>query len=174
MITGNSLKKMREDAGLSQVELARMAGISQAHVAKIENGRVDPRLSTVNRMMGVLSDRKKEKTCGDVMNSKILHVHPAEPVKKAVALMRKMNISQVPVFSGSAPIGSITEGTITKNLDRNLGRLLVRDVMDKPFPVVDAADDVKMVPSLLEFHPAVLVMRNGKLAGIITRSDLMK
>lgn len=174
MITGKYIRKLREDARISQAELARLAGISQAHVAKIEGDKVDPRLSTVNRMLNVLSSEKKGKTCGDIMSRKIAHVHPGESVTKAVELMKKLNISQMPVFSGNTQVGSIRDSTITRNLDRKLERLHVRDIMDKPFPVVDAGDDMRMLPSLMEFHPAVLVVQKGRLTGIITKSDLLK
>lgn len=49
------IKKMRIEAGLTQNELARMIGVSQAHIAKIENEKVDPRLSTINKILQVLS-----------------------------------------------------------------------------------------------------------------------
>lgn len=48
------IRSMRFRKGLSQTGLARMAGISQAHVAKIEMGKVDPRLSTMTRILMVL------------------------------------------------------------------------------------------------------------------------
>ena len=48
MITGKYIKGLRVEAGISQTELARLADISQAHIAKIETEKVNPRLSTVN------------------------------------------------------------------------------------------------------------------------------
>ena len=37
----NRLKILRKQAGLTQVELAKKAGLSQAHIANIENGKRD-------------------------------------------------------------------------------------------------------------------------------------
>ena len=46
MITAKTIKELRDEAGLSQADVARLAKVSQAHIAKIEAGKVDPRLST--------------------------------------------------------------------------------------------------------------------------------
>ncbi|MEM2355857.1 MAG: helix-turn-helix domain-containing protein, partial [Candidatus Bathyarchaeia archaeon] len=46
IITGSTIKKLRLEAKLTQKKLAELVGVSQAHIAKIEQGRVDPRLST--------------------------------------------------------------------------------------------------------------------------------
>ena len=54
IITGKYMRQLREEAGLSQTELARLAKVSQAHIAKIEGEKVDPRLSTVNRILFIL------------------------------------------------------------------------------------------------------------------------
>ena len=37
----NRLKILRKQAGLTQMELAKKAGLSQAHIANIENGKRD-------------------------------------------------------------------------------------------------------------------------------------
>lgn len=37
----NTLKQHREAAGLTQVELAKRAGIDQAHISRLENGLAD-------------------------------------------------------------------------------------------------------------------------------------
>ena len=173
MINGECLKKLREEAGLSQQEVARLAGISQAHVAKIENGKVDPRLSTVNRMLFVLKRNNKSRTCGDIMKTNIVSASPDDPLEKVIKTMREMGISQLPVFQGTALVGSITENTILPNFNRKIKSLQVKHVLDRPFPVVSPSDSIEMLPALLEFHQAVLVSEKGKIKGIITKSDLL-
>jgi predicted transcriptional regulator len=174
IITGNMLKDMRIEAGLSQQEVARLAGVTQAHVAKVETGKVDPRLSTVNKMISVMKKREAVTKCKNVMTKIIISAKADEPVEKIIKMMRGFNISQVPVFSDGSHIGSIGESTIMKNLDRKLGSLRARHIIDKPFPVVDADDTSEILLPLLNFHPAVLVSEKGKFVGIITKSDLLK
>ncbi len=173
MITGEHIRKLRMERGLSQSELAKLAGISQAHVAKIENEKVDPRLSTVNRILLVLSKMEKLVLCRDIMTRDIISAKPETPVKRVIALMKSSGISQIPVIDGGRQIGSIRETTLLQNMDRNLTHLEAKDIMDKPFPVVDSEDPVEILPPLLDIHPAVLVSENGRIRGIITKSDLL-
>ena len=172
-MTGNYMRKLRLERGLSQIELAKLANISQAHVAKIENEKVDPRLSTVNRILLVLSKKEKHTACRELMTKDIISVKPNTSVKKIISIMKSSGISQIPVFDKGNQIGSILETTLVQNIERNLNNLEAEDIMGSPFPVVDVEDPVDMLPPLLEIHPAVLVSEKGKFRGIITKSDLL-
>jgi predicted transcriptional regulator len=173
MITGEYIKKLRMERGFSQKELARLANISQAHVAKIERERVDPRLSTVNRILFVLSKKEREIRCRDIMTKNIIQIKPNTPIKKITAIMKSSGISQIPVFYGNNQVGSIRETTLLHSMDRNLNLLKAEDILDKPFPVVDSEDTIEILPPLLDIHPAVLVSEKGRTRGIITKSDLL-
>ena len=51
----------------------------------------------------------------------------------------------------------------------------VGEVMDEPFPLVDAQQPVESVTKLLsKASPAVLIRENGRIAGIVTRSDVLQ
>lgn len=173
IVTGDYIKKMRMERGLSQTELARLANISQAHIAKIENEKVDPRLSTVNRILLVLSKREKQIRCGDIMTRDIISARSNTAVKKIMAVMKASGISQIPVFDSGTQIGSICETTLLHSIDKNLEHMEAKDILDSPFPVVDSSDTIDMLPPLLDVHPAVLVSEKGKIRGIITKSDLL-
>ena len=173
MITGSVLKKMRESAGLTQAAVAKLAGVSQAHVAKIEGEHVDPRLSTVNAILRVLRAKEKPRTCGDVMKRGVMSLKPEDTAEHAVTVMKRFDISQLPVFNAGKVIGSVGEGTIMHNLGRNLKRLKVVEIMEPAFPLVDSRKDAGMLPSMLEFNPAILVVDKGKVAGIVTKFDLL-
>lgn len=174
LITGHYIKYLRGEHGYSQAELAKLAGISQAHVAKIESEKVDPRLSTVNRIMAVLTRNQRKPTCRSIMKQNIISASLEEPVLKIITTMKRLGISQVPVFRNRENIGSIRETTIIRNAHRRLKVLQAIDIIDEPFPVVNASDSTEVLPGLLEFHPAVLVAEKGKIGGIITKSDLLR
>jgi predicted transcriptional regulator len=174
IITGEMLKRMRTEARMSQTELARLAGISQAHIAKIENDKVDPRLSTVNKILFVLGKNKKAYLCSDIMNRQIISAKPDDPIPKIISIMKSSGISQLPIMRGNDQVGSIRESTLIHNTDRNLKQLNVSDIIDKPFPVVNAEDPIEILLPLLDFHPAVLVAEKGRIKGIITKSDLLE
>lgn len=173
IVTGKTIRELREEAGLSQAELARFAKVSQAHVAKIESGKVDPRLSTVNRILYVLSGRGKKKACRSIMNPNIVSINTDAPATEAIRLMRDMDFSQLPVMGGGIQVGSIDESCVIHNMDRGINRLQVKNIMKKPFPIVDVRDTVDILPTLLDFHSAVLVAEKGNIRGIITKSDLL-
>jgi DNA-binding XRE family transcriptional regulator len=47
---GKRCKKLRHQAGLSQLDMVREHGFSLSHYQKIERGTLDPRLSTLVRI----------------------------------------------------------------------------------------------------------------------------
>lgn len=173
IVTGKTIKQLRGEAGLSQVRLAELARVSQAHIAKIETGKVDPRLSTVNRILSVMESGSRKPKCREIMKRDIVSLKPEDPVEKAIELMHRFGISQIPVFQGGTQLGSIRESTIMRNLDKRLERFTVGEVLDKLFPVVNASDSTEVLPGLLDYYPAVLVAEKGQIKGIITKSDLL-
>jgi predicted transcriptional regulator len=173
LVTGTSLKKLRLEAGLTQKKLAELIGVSQAHIAKIERGKVDPRLSTVNKILAVIS-RGKSVTCKDIMTEGVLFAKPNNSVLKVSEVMVRHAISQMPVLNGSRIIGTITEENIISNLGADVAEKKVKNIMGAPLPIVSEETPVDIIRPLLERHQGVLVTKGKELVGIITRSDLLK
>jgi len=172
------IKKIRKELGITQEELAKKAGVTQAYIAKLESGKVDPRLSTFNRILQALLDCKKAiPKAKDIMSSPVISVKPYEKVENVIKLMNFHNISQIPVISGNKVVGSVTERSLVRrSLEyEDIHERKVLEVMDEPFPIVNEDEDLEIVKYLLEEHPAVLVQdRTGKIVGIITRVDIFK
>jgi transcriptional regulator with XRE-family HTH domain len=60
---GKTLRRLRQSKKLSQAELARRADLTREYVNKIEAGRYDPPLSTINALakaLGVKAGRLLE------------------------------------------------------------------------------------------------------------------
>jgi predicted transcriptional regulator len=172
-ITGSLLKKRRLEAGLTQNQLAKLAGVSQAHIAKIEGEKVDPRLSTVNKIMDILESGKGRK-CSDIMTTGVITTHPNDKIREASETMVRHAISQLPVIEDGRVVGMITDEAIVRNLSPNIADEQVEKVMEPPLPSVSEDTDVAVIKPLLETHSGVLVTKKGKLVGIITRSDLLE
>ncbi|UCG37390.1 MAG: CBS domain-containing protein [Candidatus Bathyarchaeota archaeon] len=172
-MTGGQLRKLRNELGLTQRQLAHLVGISQAHVAKIENGKVDPRLSTINKILKVLTEGERRK-CRDIMTKTVIFAKPTDKVLKMSTIMIEKAISQMPVIQDNRVIGTVTEESIIKNLQIDIANETAEGIMDPPMPSIPEHTDVSMIRPLLEDHPGVLVVRKGEIAGIITRSDLLK
>jgi len=73
-------------------------------------------------------------------------------------------------------VGSVSESGLSagalddvKSLERT-----VADVMESPFPTVEAGQSVDSIIKVLsKSNPAVLVREHGAVRGIVTRSDML-
>ena len=52
---GDSIRERRTELGWTQTELAKRTGIPQADISRIENGRLDARWSTIQRISTALA-----------------------------------------------------------------------------------------------------------------------
>jgi transcriptional regulator with XRE-family HTH domain len=55
-----NVRRLRRRVGISAEELADRAAINRSHVGSIENGRVEPRLGTLVRLIGALDTTPEE------------------------------------------------------------------------------------------------------------------
>ncbi|MDD1661802.1 MAG: CBS domain-containing protein [Methanomicrobiales archaeon] len=176
--TSDEIRSRRMMLGLTQTDLARKAGISQSMIARIESGSVDPRVSTLRRIVAVLSQKDEPLyRARDVMHTPVYTVGPSDPVSRAVEIMEKNDISQVPVVERGVPIGCISETAIVSALEEGgmhgSGSRPVRDFMEPGFPTVPLEADVRDIVHLLRENHAVLVVEGGRVAGVITKHDLI-
>lgn len=175
------IKKYRLKLGITQKELAEKAGVSQGLIARIERGTVDPRVSTLSRIIKALKNteiRKRSIKARDIMKSPVIFVTPEKTVKEASDLMERNDISQLPIFKNGVQLGSISEDKIIHMLAlgrsiRDISKLRVKDIMDDGFPIVSANTELETLISLVESNPAILVVEKEKIVGIITKSDLV-
>ncbi|MEK6946764.1 MAG: CBS domain-containing protein [Nanoarchaeota archaeon] len=168
------IKKIRKKLELTQTELANRAGVSQSLIAKIEAGRIDPTYTKTKKIFAALSDleKKEEIKAEQLMTAKIVSVAPSDSTKDAIEKMKKFQISQLPVIDSHKLIGLVSESTILDAMLNSKGNH-VRDIMQEAPPIVSKTTSIQVVSSLLKHFPMVAVAEEGKLAGIITKSDLL-
>ncbi len=102
---------------------------------------------------------------------------PGQSVRQALRLMSMHDVSQLPVMDGTNCVGSVAEWSLTaKGLENpKLLDSTIADLMDAPYPLVDATQPVDAVVTLLsKTNPAVLVRSSGRIDGIVTRSDVLQ
>jgi len=166
---------------LSQKELGKLSGVSQSMIAKIESGRISPTYQKTKAIFDTLEglERRNQLKAKDVSHGKVVAVQAHDPVAKGVRVMRETGFSQLPVFTGGQVVGSLTEKVILQRLmstpnPDELSKQLIEQIMDEAFPTVSEDTPLSMVSALLQYEPAVLVARKGRVLGIITKADLLK
>jgi len=173
--------KLRKKLGLTQKRLAGLSGVSQSLITKIESGRVDPAYSKVKQIMAALEHEmgrvESRKKAGDIMTGKIVSISPEETLGKAIRLMKREGISQLPVCRDSMCVGSLSDSMLIDWMEKYGNRLTevtADEAMAEAFPSVPPESDMEAVIGLLRFYKAVLVKRKGHAVGIITKADLIK
>ena len=173
------IRRMRKRLGLTQTDLAQRANVSQSLIARIESGSVDPRLSTLKRILEALEESTKEQrpiTAEDVMCQTIVSIGPEDLLAHAAELMRENGVSQLPVIDKGNQIGAILETSIVSEIIESPKALnkKVKEVMLEKLPSVDPKANVEEVYDLItKGKPAVLVEQEGNILGIITKIDLI-
>lgn len=170
------IKNIRKKLGINQVELARRADVSQSLIAKIESGNIDPTYSKTKRIFAALDElsHKNELTAEQIMEHKIITLSPKASISNAVTIMKKHAISQIPVMSSGSVVGLISEATIVQNLDKNLAKTKVAEIMEEAPPIVSKSTRFSVLQNMLNHFQLVLVTEKGKLLGIITKADVLR
>jgi cystathionine beta-synthase len=111
----------------------------------------------------------------------LVHLHPEETVRAAIAILQEYGVSQVPVVKAEPPlalaevVGSVTDRLL---LERSLHHPEIFDqpvesVMEAPLATVGQGETVDQAADRLRESPAVVVLDGGHPIGIVTRSDLL-
>ena len=135
---------------------------------------------------GFLS-RDGEATVGEVLRSKsgqlpsLVHTHPNETIRDAVEIMHEYGVSQMPVVSAEPPVmagevvGSVSERDLLDALFAGTASLAdaVTGHMAPPFALVGSGENLTTARSALQDRDAIMVVDDGKPAGVLTRADLL-
>lgn len=172
----SEIKQRRKKLDLSQSELAKLAGVSQSLIAKLEAGKIDPTYTKTKKIFEALdaAHQKEDVKVKEVMNPKIISVAPNDSVRDTIQKMKRYDISQLPVIDNGVAVGCVSESTLLDALLAGKPHSTVSDVMGDAPPVVPKESSLQVVTGLLRHFPMVLVSSNGKLAGVITKQDMLK
>ena len=172
------LKHLRQSADLTQMQLARLSGVPQSVISKIEKGKTDPSYSHVQALFDYFASmqKTKEKTAADLMSTVVVSLKPSDPVSLAIALMKKHSISALPVLSEGRAVGHVSEDTILHHLaeGRAVSSWPCSRIMDEPLARISPNTPAEVVRTMLMHARAVLVTKGEKAVGIITKADLLK
>jgi predicted transcriptional regulator len=179
--TLEDIAKRRRQLGLKQSELAKMAGVSQSLIAKLEAGTIDSSYTKVKTIFDVLEHLEfKTKTQTEkVIHKNIITAQKNEPISKVVKIMQEYGYSQIPVFDGKQSVGSISEKTILRQIMagkdmEKISKMSTAEMMEEAFPQISEDAPLALISSLLQTYSAVLVVKKGVAIGIITKADLLR
>lgn len=133
------------------------------------------------RANGFLGEAGIAATVGDVLRAKgelpkLITVSPNDTVRRGVELMREFQISQIPVMDNGKMVGSINEVAVMQEIfdHADIVHEQVKDVMGRPFPLLDERDEVDRAYKELSLgHAAVVVGHEGKPIGVLTKMDII-
>jgi cystathionine beta-synthase len=125
---------------------------------------------------------EEQTTAGDLLaalgrEGKLIYLLPDSPLQQAVETFRAHGISQLPVVENGQIVGAVQEITITRALHQRRAspNLTLREIMARPMPQADARVLLEEVYRLLlAGNSAVVITREGRPLGLITRSDLIE
>lgn len=175
------IKSLRRKLNLTQNQLAKLAGVSQSLIAKVESKMVDPAYSKVIAIFHALEHElnkgDRQKSARDIMTKQLITASPRDKLDKLMEIMKKYNISQLPVLQNGKCVGSVSENEfidwITK-YGNKLSTVTVSEVMEAGFPTLPPDAQLSTITELLRLYKAILVEAKGETIGIITKADLIK
>lgn len=128
-----------------------------------------------------------ERTAGELLANKagelpdLVHTHPSETVRDAIAILQEYGVSQMPVVKAEPPVmvgevaGSVSERSLLDALYGGRASLTdpVGSFMEPTMPLVGSGESISQLRTHLASSDAVLVVADGKPTGVLTRADLL-
>ena len=114
---GDWIRIVRTSLRMSQANLARLSGVTQAHLAGIETGKVDPRVSTLKRIFdamfcNVVIEPQPRKPLDEVLRDKA----------RGVALKRLGQSMGTMALENQAPGADVSKALLEQSTDEILSR----------------------------------------------------
>jgi len=119
-------------------------------------------------------------TVGEIMNYNVVTVTPMDNLLTSVSRMNKFGIGSVVVEDSGRPVGILTERDVVRvveaSKDRRMMELVVKDVMTTPIAMVQDITTIEEAAQVMGQRNIrrLPVVRNDRLAGIVTQTDIVK
>ena len=175
-----SIKQQRLKINITQKALAKEVGVSTSMINQIESGRTQPSYETAKKIFEVLTNKENQSsyTAGQLCSPTIVNIKPSSTLHDAIRKLRKLSISQIPIFDGKKPIGIISESGIVGHYENGnieiAKKINVESIMEPIPPIIDYKTPASTLGPLIKYSKCILVSKNSKVYGIITQSDILK
>ena len=112
----------------------------------------------------------------DHSDKPLVTIKTEELVSHAIERMRSFKISQIPVEDITGFVGAVDETDLFRKYveDKNISDLPIREVMSKPYPIVNLNTKIEEISKLInkESNAVLVDLENGKYH-IITKHDII-
>ena len=163
------------DVNVAEIALAFGGGghpqAASATIRKKTLAQVERSLQTLLRKH--INPQKKAR---DMMSSPVIHIPPEENIKTASTIMAKYNINVLMVVDENEKLlGYITRQIMGKAVYLGLGHIPVKEYMNIEYSAVTPDTPLNEIQELIIKNRLRIlpVMENGRLMGVITRTDLL-
>lgn len=181
------IREQRHSLKVSQKRLAKMCGMSQSTIARIETdmARLNPSYASIFYVAGALNklgagnpSAARTMKAREIMHKHIISIKPSASVYEAIELFKDYDFPQLPVLDESKRVvGTIYQKDLLNDAMHNpdmVRRRRVGSVMKSSLPQIDGDADIAGLKPILESNGGVIVVDKGRAVGIITVYDVLK
>ncbi|MGZ4554934.1 MAG: cystathionine beta-synthase [Mycobacteriaceae bacterium] len=176
--------RVAERAGPDALIVVLLPDGGRGYLGKIFN---DKWMSSYGFLRSPLDGHTVQTRVGDVLRGKsgelpdLVHTHPGETVRDAIEILREYGVSQMPVVGAEPPVmagevaGSVSERDLLDAVFSGRAHLAdpVAKHMSPPLPLIGAGERLAAATEALSNTDALMVVEDGKPAGVLTRHDLL-
>jgi tRNA nucleotidyltransferase (CCA-adding enzyme) len=116
------------------------------------------------------------RTAADIMSSPVKYVEAGATIEEARGLLTRYNVNAMPVMEGNEMLGIISRRIVERALYHHLGQVPVTEYMHTEFMRADLTTPLADIQEYIVGRERRLlpVFDNDRLAGVVTRTDLMR
>ncbi|MEM2154515.1 MAG: CBS domain-containing protein [Nitrososphaeria archaeon] len=177
------IKAFMRETGFSEQRLADETGLSQPVISRILMGERELRYEEAKKILDCLTSKLSSippnMRASDVATKgeNLMKVHVEENLSDVAKMMFEKGYSQAPVYENEMIKGIITEKSFIELLltpEKDLRKLRVKDAPIEDAPRYSPETPLQNIAKALLDYYSILIEENGRVKGIITRSDLLK
>jgi len=161
------------DAG----EIVAEFGGGGHHEAASASIKKIPIVEAKERLINVLRDKVRIRKCAkDIMSFPVKTISASQSIAEAGDLMARYDMDALPVVDDGSVIGIISKASVSKARYHGLADSKVTDYMNAGIETLSPDAPLSRVRQIIIEHnqPAVPVIDNGRLSGIISENDILK
>jgi predicted transcriptional regulator len=169
--------KLRKKYNMSTRDLASALypNITSSWINKVENNNLSPTYNKIKKIADYFEkvEQKKGIAIGKI-TQKIISFEIGDDIKKINTKMSEKGISQVLIKQEKEHLGILTDKIILRILALEIKNpKVIRDFLDPLPPKIQHDDTINKVMSIFDLYSYIFVEKNGDVAGIVTRQDMI-